>query len=388
MVVTSKGIRSPQTKIFLKNTGSGVIPENVAQIPQNLPKKKTGFGSSPRNFCPDGRMAFFDGFAWICGRGNVWVLLKSDRLGKPWKVRGKSRGAYENPLLSLNEALLKPPLFLGGRWYASWPSHDESSDHDGWFWCWLWGCQHFTKSSPTKGTMATLKKIKKTFLKETICLQWSFKFLVFFLEPWRSMVSIDANHDPSEVAVPNNCSSTSVPSAWSELGPKKHGDARAKGVPWVVFSKVYSWGMRLILRSYVGGYKLTIIRILRLKQPGFKLESFFGGSCEKATKFGRILHFGGWIQDDPLTNSTSTKSWHWSAICRYRRFWSETGVEIVSGFFLVLDDCTCWKEVCKCCTFSFLTTRSLVKNRNINTIEAQNNTPWKFIFRFNPIPRS
>ena len=94
------------------------------------------------------------------------------------------------------------------------------------------------------------------------------------------------------------------------IGSLKHGDARAKGVPWVVFSKVYSWGMRLILRSYVGGYKLTIIRILRLKQPGFKLESFFGGSCEKATKFGRILHFGGWIQDDPLTNSTSTKSWH------------------------------------------------------------------------------
>ena len=45
-----------------------------------------------------------------------------------------------------------------------------------------------------------------------------FQIVVFFLVPWRSMVSIDANRDPSEVAVPNNCSSTSVPSAWSELG--------------------------------------------------------------------------------------------------------------------------------------------------------------------------
>lgn len=133
--------------------------------------------------------------------------------------------------------------------------------------------------------------------------------MLFFNGTLEINVSIDANRDPSEVAVPNNCSSTSVPSAWSELGPKKHGDAMQKGQPGLCLGE-NSWGMKETLPSYVGGDKLTIIRILSLKQPGFKLERILGGSCEKATKFGGILHFGGWIQDDPLTNSTSTKSWH------------------------------------------------------------------------------
>lgn len=71
-------------------------------------------------------------------------------------------------------------------------------------------------------------------------------------------VSIDANRDPSEVAVPNNCSCTSVPSAWSELG-QKHGDEKAmqKGPPWVVF-RVYSWGMK---------YYPVLLGVISYKQP-------------------------------------------------------------------------------------------------------------------------
>ena len=151
------------------------------------------------------------------------------------------------------------------------------------------------------------------------------------------------------------------PKCMERIGSKTLVMQGQKGPPGLCLVRYISWGMRLILRSYVGGYKLTIIRILRLKQPGFKLESFFAVSCEKATKFGGILHFGGWIQHEALTNSTSTKSWHWSAICRYRRFWSETGWD--SDYFFGVGWLYLLKRAVQILHLFFFDYRRLVKNR-------------------------